>query len=86
MARDCCAIFQQSAGEPRRTPSIASPTPRSSTHSPQFTQLSGAALVRIRHERCDPVPAQRVIFLRNVVAVHGVGMACFANESATAPP
>ena len=35
---DVSAIFQKSAGEPRRTPPIASPAPRSSTQRPQLTQ------------------------------------------------
>ena len=30
------AIFHRSAGLPRRVPATASPTPRSSTHSPQL--------------------------------------------------
>ena len=46
VAIDCWAIFQQSAGDPRRAPSIASPTPRSSTHRPQFTQLRSEPRVR----------------------------------------
>ena len=38
------AKFQKSAGLPRRTPSMASAAPRSSTHSPQFTQSTLAPL------------------------------------------
>ena len=34
------AIFQKSAGEPRLTPAIASPAPRSSTHRPQLIYSS----------------------------------------------
>src|SRR5205085_12461300 len=37
---DASAIFRKSAGPPRLTPSIEFAAPRSSTHSPQLTQVS----------------------------------------------
>ena len=66
-------IFQKSAGVPRRTPSIASPTPRSSTQRPQFTQSSLRLLFAASASSAAiQIARQRVVFVRDVAAVHGV--------------
>src|ERR1041384_2653512 len=44
---DSSAIFRKSAGDPRFTPSIAFPAPRSSTQRPQFTQVNRGLVIPI---------------------------------------
>ena len=69
----CC---QKSPGVPRRTPAIASPAPRSSTHSPQLTQSRlppwrfGVVDQRARSRSLR----QEVVLLLGRAAVHRVGM------------
>jgi hypothetical protein len=71
---DSWATFKKSAGLPRFTPSTTLPAPRSSTQSPQLTQVSSGLPVADLQQRADECFRCRVFFLLNSATQTGLSI------------